>query len=109
MNNVPERFITKDQYKLINGAWSIYEPYGYCHFAGHRGYISKTNFKTHKCAKKQCHYFEPNPNHYGFKKNGESQKTLAEKKMAHKRLRKEYLCGTLTLEEYQRAKEKIPG
>ncbi len=47
--------------KLVGGGQvvtAVKNVVGYCHFAEHRGAITRTILKNRECAKKECHYFE---------------------------------------------------
>lgn len=50
-----------DTYKNIQHNITKGKPYGYCWCNLHRGYLSKSNVKTHNCLKKHCKYFVPSP------------------------------------------------
>lgn len=102
----PDRF-DRDTYRLINGVWSTKQPYGYCHYAGHKGYISKANYKTHKCGKHKCHYFEPNKTSMDIQQAFKTKAEYAAKADAEKRLREQFLDGAITLDAYNKGKEKI--
>lgn len=56
-------FKEKNSYKLIDGKYTINEPYGYCCCNYHRGYLSKKILENKKCTSKSCYHFKKNEYH----------------------------------------------
>lgn len=94
-------------YLLINHVWSTKQPYGYCHYTQHKGYISKAFFEGHHCKERGCRYFEMNPNVAPAIEMSEAAKQAEkEKKETDKQIQKAFYDGLISFRLYQ-ALQKI--
>ena len=96
--NKIKSFVNIDGNKCTNQV-----PVGYCKFYKHKGYLTKEEFKTHECAKKQCKCFVPNYNSV-YLQNRETTKL---KIKYEKLITKQKLNGYITKNRYEELKQKL--
>lgn len=82
--------------KTINGGRINETPCGYCHFEEHEGFLKVEHVEKHRCAQKDCHYFERFNNHPYWRQYEIEKET----KRLLRILRKMYLGGELSKKEY---------
>lgn len=92
----------QSDYLLINHVWSTKQPYGFCHYARHKGYVSKSFFEGHRCMEKGCRYFEINPHmESAANQSKATQQAEKERKETDKQIQKAFYDGLISFRLYQ--------